>query len=140
MDGYSQRIKKGDYCELLVLARLVREGYDITIPYGQQTGWDLLVSVNGKWEKWQVKTARRRKPHHKTVAVRLLSVRIIDGGKRINKTYKEGDFDVLVVVDPDLGWMWKVPIERVLGKSTINLMPNSEYRWWNKEPSKFFLS
>lgn len=140
MDAWQQRVGKGNYCELLALARLVREGYEIAIPYGQQRGWDLLVSVNGKWEKWQVRASRRRKPHFKTVAVNLQSYHYRASGQRIERRPSKESFDVLLAVDPDTGWMWKVNIEDIIGRSTINFMPNSPYRWHNKELSKFFLS
>jgi len=140
MDVYSKALKTGDYCELLALTRLVREGYDVAIPYGIQRGWDLLVEVDGKFEKWQVKTARRKKPHYKSVQGDVRRDMRIRSGRRIQTAYKEGDFDILLVVEADTGWMWKVPFKYTIGKSAIGLKDNSEYRWWNKEPSKFFLS
>ena len=140
IDGYERTSKKGDYSELLALARLVREGYDVAIPYGNQAGWDLLVEIDGKWEKWQVKTARRSKPGCKSLRVPCKRFRSLGDGKRAFIKYEDGDFDILLAVQPDTGWMWKIPFRDIKGRDNIYLPDNSEFRWHNKEPSKFFLS
>ena len=111
-------LTKGKYCELLVLTRLTQEQKEIAIPYGTQKGWDILVWENTKWEKWQIKTAckRKRTADNIYVACRKSNRSGVEKGK-----YKEGDFDYLVAVYPETGEMWKIPIKLILNQIYFSL-------------------
>lgn len=105
--------QKGDYCELLVLARLVKEGRLVALPFGNQAGWDLLVyNPDSGWERWQIKTARQRAESGKTVYVDFIRTRDRNNGRggAGAKGYKESEFDWLIAVLPDTGQMWQLPI------------------------------
>lgn len=125
--------QKGDLSELLVLAELVKRGYAIAIPYGSQPGWDLLVEVDGKWEKWQVKTVQRSPE-----AYNHPYAQIQKGGStprvhiQYKKEYKKGDFDVLIVVDSENDVMWKIPGYIALTKKHMSLKSNTFL--WKPDP------
>ena len=123
--------QKGKYCELLVLTRLVKEGMTIALPYGNQSGWDLLVENDGGWEKWQIKTAHQRKGGGSIyIDCRRSGDRKTNGGRRVaNRKYRATDFDVLIGVLPDTGEMWKVPISEVMGRREITVSTNNRFKW-----------
>ncbi|MBA7704951.1 hypothetical protein ES703_113774 [subsurface metagenome] len=127
--------QKGDLCELFVLTQLVKRGYTIALPYGRQPGWDLLVEVNGKWEKWQVKMAAFRAPykrHDKTLPY-APSTRSV-GPKRIQTKYQKGDFDYLLAVDPERETIWKIPADIAIPKRSIPLRTNTFL--WHPDPKE----
>jgi len=119
--------QKGDYCELLVLARLVKEGSVIAIPYGNQTGWDLLVEGTNGWEKWQIKTAYKRSGRG---SIYIDCIRSGDPKSKIrNRGYEAGEFDYLVAVLPETGETWKIPANYVIGRRCITMQSDNAFRW-----------
>ena len=116
---------KGKCAELLVLSKLMREEYQIAIPFGNQGGWDCLVEEGGKWMKYQIKTARKRKQCvHKEIDCRRSYVMRRNPPRR---EYKKGDFDFMVAVDIETQEMWKIPAIDVIGKTMKTLTNN--YAW-----------
>ena len=136
---YDIRRRKGHFAELLVLAKLIKQGFNIAMPYGPQKGWDLLVSMNGKWEKWQVKSGRRRGPHRKSIEVNLERSYYIAGGRHIKHRYTKNDFEVLIIVDLDSGRMFKLTFRDVEGKGYLSIRPKSEFLWGDVDISQFML-
>ena len=119
--------QKGDYCGLLVLARLVKEGAVTAIPYGNQTGWDLLVEGTNGWEKWQVKTAYKRSGRG---SIYIDCIRSGDPkSKNRSRGYEAGEFDYLVAVLPETGEMWKIPASYVIGRRCITVQSDNAFRW-----------
>jgi len=49
---------KGNICEAMVLAALIREGHHVLVPFGDNLRYDLAVDVNGNLIRIQCKTAR----------------------------------------------------------------------------------
>jgi len=118
---------KGTLSELLVLTRLVREGYSIAIPFGNQKGWDCLVETPSGWDKYQVKTAYRRsdRPSISVDCIRSGDPKSKDRGR--DRGYSEGELDFLIAVDLDSCMMWKLPSEKVVGRRSRVL--TTEFIW-----------
>lgn len=104
--------QKGDYCELLVLTRITELGMQAAVPFGNQAGWDLLVFDDGRWQRWQVKTAYQRARSGKSMYVDFIrsADRKNGMGGTGAKGYSNGDFDYLIAVLPETKEMWKLPI------------------------------
>ncbi len=47
--------QKGDLAEMLVAADLVRRGYKVALPFGEDWDYDLIVERDGRLERVQVK-------------------------------------------------------------------------------------
>jgi Holliday junction resolvase-like predicted endonuclease len=47
--------QKGDLAEMLVAADLVRRGYKVALPFGEDWDYDLIVDRDGRLERVQVK-------------------------------------------------------------------------------------
>ena len=56
---------KGDLAELMVAADLLRRGYKIAIPYGEDWDYDLILSRDGQLERVQVKYAASDGKRHR---------------------------------------------------------------------------
>jgi hypothetical protein len=122
--------QKGNYCELLVLTRLVQEGKSIAIPYGNQSGWDLLVSENGVWKKWQVKTVRQRAASGKTMYLDFIrsADRKNGRGGAGAKGYSAGEFDYMIAVLPATGEMWKITASDCINRRCLTFHRDN-YVW-----------
>jgi hypothetical protein len=59
--GVKRNTKRiGDISELRVMHDLVRAGYLVSIPFGEDHRYDLVIEKDGKFESVQVKTGRLR--------------------------------------------------------------------------------
>ena len=47
--------RKGSIAELAVATRLMREGWNVLVPYGENTRYDLVAERNGRFVRIQVK-------------------------------------------------------------------------------------
>ena len=123
--------KKGKLSELLVLSRLMSEGFNIAIPFGNQKGWDILVENGTSWERWQIKTAH---PRHTNRPNDLLSVscfRRSDSSKHQKIIYEKADFDVLAAIYPVTEELWVIPISNLKHKASLSLTsPEYEQFKW----------
>ena len=50
--------KKGDMAELRVASDLVRQGYQVAIPFGEDSDFDLVLMRDERFERVQVKYFR----------------------------------------------------------------------------------
>jgi hypothetical protein len=110
---------KGDLAELMVAADLMRRGYKVAFPYGEDWDYDLIVSRHGKLERVQVKYARS---DGKVVVVRCRSHSLTNGKVRQTKRYTARLVDWLAVYDPTTKACYYVPAAALgEGRSMLHL-------------------
>lgn len=103
----------GDVTEVRILAQLIAAGYSVSIPYGDNDPYDLLVDTGSSILKVQCKTGWveddviRFKTASKTT--RNGSATMVDYGDKI---------DVFAVYCDDLSDFYWVPVEEAGSKST----------------------
>lgn len=100
---------KGNITELKIATKLLEKGYVVSIPYGGNARYDLVVEKDNKFLRIQCKTARFKKF---SVTFSVSSQHILTG-KRFN--YKE-NIDYFGVYCPALDECYLVPVE-ITGKS-----------------------
>jgi hypothetical protein len=97
----------GDRSELEVMAALIRNGYRIALPFGENHRYDLIADDGERLSRIQVKTGRLRKgairvPCSSSHAHRRKP------GERLNRSYR-GEVDFLAVYCPDLKKVYLLP-------------------------------
>ena len=98
------RNKLGTYSELAVALAFIARGCDVTLPIGNQAGWDLLVQIEGTWQRLQVRTVRI------TGCAPVLNIQRRAGRHGESRgRLTAADTDFLVGLDPDSGAIWMVP-------------------------------
>jgi hypothetical protein len=100
---------RGRYCEILAAAAFISKGIDIAVPWGNSKGWDLLADDDG-WKRVQVKAARPGKTSGVWVNVAKHGNRN-KNGERQRMRYTKNDIDLFVIVLPESGEMWKIPVD-----------------------------
>jgi PD-(D/E)XK endonuclease len=98
--------QKGDLAEMLVAADLVRRGYKVALPFGEDWDYDLIVERDGRLERVQVKHATS---DGKVVEVRCYSVSVTGGKVVATKSYTAETIDWLAVYDATTGRCFYVP-------------------------------
>ena len=88
--------RKGDLAELMVAADLRRRGYKISIPFGEDCDYDLVVERHGRLERVQVKYTAS---NGLIVTVRCVSHSLTNGRVKATKRYTADTVDWIAVWD-----------------------------------------
>ncbi len=112
--------RKGDLAEVMVAADLVRRGYAIAWPHGEDWDYDLILRrEDGRLERVQVKHARS---DGCVVPVRARSMSLTNGKVRAVKKYTAAMIDWLAVYDVTTGRCYYVPAAELgEGRSILHL-------------------
>lgn len=108
----------GKLCEAIAVASFIGEGYLVAIPFGNQGGWDILISKNNgvSWLRVQVKSVIKKDDG--SITVRLIKE---IGRKRLRSNYTENDTDLVVAVLPEMGKLWVLQPIQFSGHSEVRL-------------------
>jgi hypothetical protein len=110
---------KGDLAELKVACDLVRRGYQIAIPYGEDCDFDLVVCSKVGLERVQIKHAVSRDG---VVVVKCRSYSLTNGRVRQVKHYTSDVIDWIAVWDSTTDRCFYVPARELgNGKSMLHL-------------------
>ena len=109
----------GDRSEAIVLAALVRKGYLVSIPFGENQRYDLLADDGTRILRVQVKTGRLRRD---VIAYSCSSSHTHRGGPHARPYF--GQADIIAVYCPQNGKVYLVPEEEfVASRAHLRLTP-----------------
>jgi PD-(D/E)XK endonuclease len=115
-----RRVKaKGDLAEMMVAADLLRRGYKIAIPYGEDWDFDLVLRRKGALERVQCKYTRS---DGVVINVTCYSASLTGGKVRYIKRYTDATIDWLAVYDETTDRCYYVPADELgAGRSRLHL-------------------
>lgn len=109
--------QKGDLAELLVAADLRRRGYLISLPFGEDSPYDLVLDRGyGPLERVQVKYSTS---DGHVVVVKCQSHSLTNGKVRVSKRNTAAMIEWLAVYDPTSGTILYVPAAELLNGRTL---------------------
>lgn len=122
--------QKGDHAELEVARDLVRRGYRIAIPYGEDWDFDLIFQRPGSaaLERVQVKHV---KPNGNVLRLGARSVSLTNGKVKRIKYYTAATIDWLAAFEPQSGRCYYVPateLGRGMDAITLRLAPTRNFQ------------
>jgi len=98
----------GDASEAMMISVLVRMGFLVSIPFGENHRYDLVAEMDGLLKRIQVKTGRLRK------GVVLFNCCSTHGHRgHPSRPYTENEIDYYGVFCPELGSAYLVPVTAV---------------------------
>lgn len=106
----------GERTEAIVLAELLKAGYVVLLPFGDNQRYDLVIDDGVRFQKVQCKTARLAATSA-AITFRACSSYVHRGRGR--KGYR-GEADLFGVYSPDTGKVYIVPVDDV-GETDVNL-------------------
>lgn len=107
--GVKRNTKRtGDISELRLMHDLVRAGYLVSIPFGEDHRYDLVIEKAGKFASVQVKTGRLR---NGAVLFNCYSSHAHRGGAAC-RAYT-GEIDYFGVYCPELGSSYLIPVDEL---------------------------
>ncbi len=92
----------GETTEAVILAHLIQRGDSVSLPFGNNQRYDMIVDRRGKLIKAQCKTGRLRN------GVVVFKVSSYNGFTGEHRDYK-GEVDVFLIWCPELNTMYEVP-------------------------------
>jgi Holliday junction resolvase-like predicted endonuclease len=110
---------KGDLAEMLVAADLLRRGYRVAFPYGEDADYDLILDRGTSLERVQVKHCRS---DGRAIEVKCRSHSLTNGRVRAVKRCTAASIDWLAVYDPTSDRCYYLPASLLgAGRATLNL-------------------
>jgi len=99
--------------ELRFAAEFIRKGWNIFLPYGEDSPIDLLLEKGGEYKRVQIKTT---KPISGVIHCRLKS-----SNNWQVKFYTKKDIDFFGIYDYENKKGYLIPIEKVIGMTDVSL-------------------
>ena len=112
--------RKGNLAELIVAVDLVRRGYQVAFPFGEDSDFDLLFVRDDRVERVQVKHATS---DGRTIPVKCFSHSLTQGKVRETKRYTSRTIEWLAVYDATSDRCFYIPAHELgeNGRSLIHL-------------------
>ncbi len=107
--------RKGNISEAKVLQAFVRAGYGVLLPFGNGATYDLVVDVEGRLWKVQVKTGLLQK------GCVLFPLRRFSGHNRRAKKYQRGEIDLFAVYCPENDKIYLMSAETELNQGRFRV-------------------
>lgn len=115
---------KGEISEGHVIAHLLKLGYSVSMPFGDNQRYDLIWDDGERLWRVQVKTARL------VNGALMFSCTSINGFTGARRSY-HGEVDVLLVYSPSTDRVYKIPIEET-GASNMTLRLENTHKFGPK--------
>jgi predicted AAA+ superfamily ATPase len=116
---------KGDIAETFVLANLIKQGFTVSIPYGENSRYDLIIETKSGFKRIQIKyvSKRKNKNYH------TLPLRSVRSNRTRNKIvhYTDKDIDYIIGYCPDNNSCYVIPMKGLKIKHELHI-------WVNKKP------
>ena len=124
---------KGSIAEMMVASRLMKEGWNVLFPFGENSRYDLGAEKNGKFVKVQVK--------YVTPIKGVLAVGCKSSNNWSVDKYTPREVDFIAVYDADTSKIYFVPSSR-FNRSSIKLrmMPAKNKQEANIKYAKDFVN
>src|SRR3954463_5992735 len=104
--GVADLKAKGDLAELMVAKDLLKRGYKVAFPYGEDWDFDLIVCREEQLERIQVKYTRS---DGVVINVKCVSASLTNGRVRRTKHYTAETIDWIAVYDATTDACYYVP-------------------------------
>ena len=112
-------IDVGNMSESLVLAAYIREGFHVSVPFGNGCPYDLVVDTGARLLKVQVKTGWQRKG----CLIYKGQRRIKDANRNSMRQYREDEVDYFAIYFPKTAGIYVVPFGAAGGFGRLRVAP-----------------
>lgn len=114
---------KGNVTEMECMLAFMKLGYQISIPFGEDSRYDFVVDVNDKLYKIQCKTCSEVIENEQILAIKFKTVRQ-RGSKAINWTRtKYGENEIDYFATSYQGICYLVPVKECSIEKTLRIVP-----------------
>lgn len=112
---------KGNLTELQCITAFYQLGYQVSIPYGENSRYDFIADINGKLIRVQVKTASLKKDTQGAIDFATSSTRV-NATENISRRYTKDEIDYFATYWDNQCYL--IPVEETASRSkTLRFVP-----------------
>lgn len=114
---------KGNVTEMECMLAFMKLGYQVSIPFGEDSRYDFVVDINDKLYKIQCKTCSEVTENEQVLAIKFKTVRQ-SGSKATNWTrtkYEENEIDYFATSYQGICYL--VPVKECSIEKTLRIIP-----------------
>lgn len=108
--------EKGNLTELQCITAFYKLGYQVSIPYGENSRYDFIADVNGKLIRVQVKTSSIKKDTQGAISFATASTRI-NSTQNITHRYTKNEIDYFATYWEEQCYL--IPVEETASRVKI---------------------
>ena len=113
--------EKGNLTELQCITAFYKLGYQVSIPYGENSRYDFIADVNGKLIRVQVKTSNTKRAAQGAISFATASTRV-NSTTNITHKYTKNEIDYFATYWEDKCYL--IPIEETASREkTLRFEP-----------------
>lgn len=109
--------QKGDITEVECILTFIRAGFKVSIPYGEDTKYDLILDINNKLYRIQCKTSRALTNPNDGFKFKCISMIKYGPGNFKSTCYTKEDIDYFATVFN--GQCYLIPVEECKTEKTL---------------------
>jgi hypothetical protein len=117
MNNIMNTKRKGDIGVIKVLEYLLYNGYNVSIPFGDNNRYDLVSEKDGNFTRIQVKNIAKKNGTIKVSGFSLNSNKY----ENVRKYYTSDEIDEIWVYCMTDGNLYKIPIDRIEGHRCLTI-------------------
>lgn len=107
----------GTLAEIRFVGQAVSCGYNVSIPFSQDSNYDCIVDVGDKLIRVQVKSTQTQTKY---------SYKFNTNKSRKPRAYKSNEVDYFAFYAADIDCFWIIPMDHIPKQTTLRINPNSE--------------
>ena len=105
--------QKGEVAEAFVTYFLKKHGFNVLIPWGEDTRYDLVIEKNGVFKRVQVK--------YITPKNGVLEIPIRSSNNHSIIHYSEKDIDIIAAYSPESQKVYLIPLKNIRNRRAVKL-------------------
>lgn len=115
---------KGNTTEMECMLEFMKLGYQVSIPFGEDSRYDFIGDVNGKLLKVQCKTCSEILDDNDTIAaIKFKTVRQSGGNAKVNTRTKYTAEEIDYFATSYQGKCYLVPVTQCSNEKTLRILP-----------------
>ena len=111
----------GARTEAAILSELIKRGYRVLLPFGENQRYDLVLDIGGSFLRVQCKTGRLR---NGCIEFSARSVRV-NTRRTVIRNYDKDQVELIMVHCPETGGIYSIPIEEARSHGTLRIDPTA---------------
>lgn len=114
---------KGNITEMECMLEFMKLGYQVSIPFGEDSRYDFIGDINGKLLRIQCKSSSEVIDNDNVTAIRFATVRTSGGNARINTRTKYTAEEIDYFATSYQGRCYLVPVTQCSNEKTLRILP-----------------
>ena len=114
---------KGNTTEMECMLEFMKLGYQVSIPFGEDSRYDFIGDINGKLLRIQCKSSSEIIDNGNVTAIKFATVRTSGGNAKVNTRTKYTAEEIDYFATSYQGRCYLVPVTQCSNEKTLRILP-----------------